>query len=57
MYNVLVTRTLFLTEERNINPPLSRLLVIYYAIAHILHLSAAGYYINNILRDADEYGI
>ncbi|RSL97081.1 hypothetical protein CEP52_011064 [Fusarium oligoseptatum] len=56
-YDVPVTRTLFLTEERNIDPPSSRLLAIHCAIAHILHLSAAGDYIDDILRDADEYGI
>ncbi|RTE73088.1 hypothetical protein BHE90_012487 [Fusarium euwallaceae] len=55
--DVPVTRTLFLTEERNIDPPSSRLLAIHCAIAHILHLSAAGDYIDDILRDADEYGI
>ncbi|KAF5023720.1 hypothetical protein F66182_4224 [Fusarium sp. NRRL 66182] len=53
-YDVPVTRTLFLTRERNIDPPSSRLLAIHCAIAHILYLSAAGDYIDDILRDADK---
>lgn len=55
--NVPVTRTLYLTEDRTIDPPLPRLLAVHRAIAHILHLSAAGEYIDHILWDADEYGI
>ncbi|KAL6353677.1 hypothetical protein LRP88_12990 [Fusarium phalaenopsidis] len=51
-----VTRTLYLTEERTIDPPSPRLLAIHSAIAHILHLSAAGDYIDDILRDAEEPG-
>lgn len=51
-----VTRTLHLTEERTIDPPSPRLLAIHSAIAHILHLSAAGDYIDDILRDAEEPG-
>lgn len=49
-----VTRTLFLTEARVIEPPSPRLLAIHCAIAHILHLSGAGRYIDNILRDMEE---
>lgn len=52
-----VTRTLYLAENRTIDPPSPRLLAVHCAIAHILHLSAAGEYIDRILRDAEEYGI
>lgn len=52
-----VTRTLFLTEDRSIDPPSVRLLAVHRAIAHILHLSAAGDYIDHLLRDVDEFGI
>ncbi|KAL2017090.1 hypothetical protein VTK56DRAFT_2613 [Thermocarpiscus australiensis] len=52
-----VVRTLYLTETRTIDPPLPRLLAIHRAIAHILHLSAAGDYIDTLLRDMEEKGI
>ncbi|OAA37386.1 hypothetical protein NOR_07085 [Metarhizium rileyi] len=52
-----VTRTLFLTEERVIEPPSPRFLAIHRAIAHILHLSAAGPYIDEILEDMDQQSI
>ncbi|EKJ70355.1 hypothetical protein FPSE_09572 [Fusarium pseudograminearum CS3096] len=55
--NFPVTRTLFLTEDRSIDPPSARLLAVHRAIAHILHLSAAGDYIDHVLRDVDEVGI
>jgi len=45
-------RTLF--THPTIDPPSERLLAIHYAIAHILHLSAAGEYIDNVLRDMEE---
>ncbi|KAK0732467.1 hypothetical protein B0T21DRAFT_452061 [Apiosordaria backusii] len=48
-----VVRTLFLTEDRNIEPPSLRLLALHSAIGHILHLSGAGEYIDSILRDAE----
>ncbi|KAK0718752.1 hypothetical protein B0T21DRAFT_295268 [Apiosordaria backusii] len=48
-----VQRTLFLTENRNIDPPSPRFLAIHCAIAHILHLSAAGDYIEKILEDME----
>jgi hypothetical protein len=48
-----VTRTLYLTDSRSIDPPLPRLLAIHRAIAHILHLSAAGRYIDRILDDME----
>ncbi|KAK3933822.1 hypothetical protein QBC46DRAFT_401156 [Diplogelasinospora grovesii] len=46
-------RTLYLTRSRTIEPPSPRLLALHCAIAHILHLSAAGDYINKILRDLE----
>lgn len=49
-----VTRELYLTPERTIDPPSVRLLAVHRAICHILHLSAAGYYIDSILRDMDD---
>ncbi|KAL8364626.1 hypothetical protein RB595_003762 [Gaeumannomyces hyphopodioides] len=52
-----VTRTLYLTEDKNIEPPSSRLLAIHSAIGHILHLSGAGDYIDRVLRDAEKYGV
>jgi hypothetical protein len=52
--NLPVTRTLYLTESRTIDPPLSRLLAIHNAIGHILHLSGAGEYIDEILRDLED---
>lgn len=51
-----VRRTLFVTDTRTIDPPAPRLLAVHRAIAHILHLSAAGEYIDAILRDL-EYSI
>jgi hypothetical protein len=52
-----VTRTLFLTPTRTIDPPSPRLLAIHCAIAHILHLSAAGVYIDQVLRDMESQGV
>ena len=52
--HVPVTRTLYLTENRTIDPPSPRFLAVHRAIAHILHLSAAGWYINQILQDREE---
>ncbi|KAM3512571.1 hypothetical protein MY11210_003746 [Beauveria gryllotalpidicola] len=50
-----VTRTLYLSaEHQNIDPPSPRLLALHRAIGHILHLSGAGEYIDNILRKMDE---
>lgn len=45
-----ITRTLFITENHIIDSPSPRLLVIHSAIAKILHLSAAGEYIDRMLR-------
>ena len=47
-------RTLYLTPTRTIDPPSPRLFAVHRAIAHILHLSAAGGYINRILEDLDK---
>lgn len=56
--NVLpTTRTLFLTETRVIEPPSPRLLAVHRAIAHILHLSAAGAHIDSILQDMEEQSV
>ncbi|EER25929.1 hypothetical protein CPC735_043730 [Coccidioides posadasii C735 delta SOWgp] len=52
-----VTRTLYLADDQSIDPPLPRLLAIHNAIAHILHLSGAGEYIDKILRDMEETGV
>ncbi|KAI5863961.1 hypothetical protein GGS23DRAFT_604889 [Durotheca rogersii] len=52
-----ITRELYLTPERTIEPPSPRLLAIHRAIAHILHLSAAGDYIDKIYRDLEERGV
>ncbi|RYC54053.1 hypothetical protein CHU98_g12155 [Xylaria longipes] len=52
-----ITRTFYLTDARTIDPPSPRLLAVHHAIAHILHLSAAGEYIDRLLRDMDEKGI
>ncbi|RBR26234.1 uncharacterized protein FIESC28_01017 [Fusarium coffeatum] len=49
--DVPVTRTLFPTEDKSIDPPSSRFLAVHRAIAHILHLSAAGDYSDDILSD------
>ncbi|OAA63288.1 Ankyrin repeat-containing domain protein [Niveomyces insectorum RCEF 264] len=52
-----VTRTLFATEDRTIDPPSPRLLALHRAIAHILHLSGAGAYIDWIFRDTEERAV
>ncbi|KAI1119836.1 hypothetical protein F5Y10DRAFT_149237 [Nemania abortiva] len=52
-----VTRTLYLSEHRAIDPPSPRLLAVHCAIAHILHLSAAGEYIDKLLLDMDGQNI
>lgn len=46
--------TLFLTDNQTIDPPSPRLLAIHADIAHLLYLSAAGHYIDNILEDLDQ---
>ncbi|EPE02596.1 hypothetical protein F503_06572 [Ophiostoma piceae UAMH 11346] len=52
-----VTRTLFITEDRTTDPPLPRFLALHCAIAHILHLSGAGEYIDGIFRDLEERAV
>ena len=52
-----VIRTLYVSPGRTIDPPSPRLLAIHRAIGHILHLSAAGGYIDKILEDQEERGI
>ncbi|OTB04374.1 hypothetical protein M426DRAFT_157598 [Hypoxylon sp. CI-4A] len=51
------TRMLYLTSTRTIDPPSPRLLAVHRAIAHILHFSAVGEYIDKLLRDMDEKDI
>nr|KMM70092.1 hypothetical protein CPAG_06404 [Coccidioides posadasii RMSCC 3488] len=52
-----VTRKLLLSEGRVMDAPLPKLLALHQAIAHILHLSGAGEYIDRILRDFEETGV
>ncbi|GAB1319485.1 hypothetical protein MFIFM68171_09695 [Madurella fahalii] len=47
-----ITRTLF--THPSIDPPSERLLALHSAIAHILHLSGAGEYIQAILNDMEK---
>ena len=49
-----VTRELFITPHRNIEPPMPRLLAIHRACCLILHISGAGEYIDKVLRDMEE---
>ena len=49
-----VTRTLFHSPNNTIDPPSLKLLGIHRAIGLILHLSAAGEHIDQILRDMEE---
>ncbi|KAI0435593.1 hypothetical protein F4803DRAFT_567531 [Xylaria telfairii] len=52
-----LTRTLYLSENRTIDPPSSRLLALHFAIGHIFHLSAAGDYIDKLLREMEGQGV
>jgi hypothetical protein len=52
-----LTRTLFTTSDRNIDPPSSRLLVIHRACLLILHLSGAAEFVNKVIRDMDEKAV
>ncbi|UKZ73802.1 hypothetical protein TrVFT333_001454 [Trichoderma virens FT-333] len=52
-----ITRTLYITESRTIEPPSPRLFAVHRAIAHVLHLSAAGEYIDKLLREFEEKGV
>jgi hypothetical protein len=49
-----VTVTLYLTHDRSVDPPSPELLRIHSAIGRILHLGAAGDYIDDFLRDIGE---
>lgn len=49
-----ITRVLYQTEDRTIDPPSPRFLAIHYAIAHILHLSGAAEYIDQVLDDMEK---
>lgn len=49
-----LVRTLYLTSARTIDPPSARFFAVHRAITLILHASAAGSYIDDILRDLDE---
>ncbi|QSS52363.1 hypothetical protein I7I53_07977 [Histoplasma capsulatum var. duboisii H88] len=51
-----VTRTLYPSVDCTIDAPLPRFFAIHSAIAHILHLSGAGEYIDKILRDLENIG-
>ncbi|KAH8430179.1 HNH endonuclease signature motif containing protein [Aspergillus melleus] len=46
-----VTRTLYITTDRSIDPPSSQLLELHRAIGRILHLSAAGEYLDKFIED------
>ncbi|PGH14300.1 hypothetical protein AJ79_03122 [Helicocarpus griseus UAMH5409] len=52
-----VTRTLYLSVDCTIDAPLPRFFAIHSAIAHTLHLSGAGEYIDEILRDLENIGV
>ncbi|CBF77053.1 hypothetical protein AN4657.2 [Aspergillus nidulans FGSC A4] len=49
-----VTVSLFITPNRDVEPPSPELLRIHGAIGRILHLSAAGEYIDEFIRDLEE---
>ena len=53
----LITRELYLTTDHTTEAPSPRLLGLYRAIGRILHLSAAGDYIDKIFRDMEENGV
>jgi len=48
-----IDRTLFITPEHTIDPPMPRLLAIHRACCLILHVSGAGEYIDKVLRDRE----
>ncbi|OAA53613.1 hypothetical protein SPI_09320 [Niveomyces insectorum RCEF 264] len=56
-FNLPVVRTLFDTENHTIDMPSPRLLAVHRAIAHILHLSGAGEYIDRVLRDMEDNNV
>jgi HNH endonuclease len=52
-----LTRTLFTTHGRTIDPPSSRLLAIHRACSLILHLSGAAEFVSKVIRDMDENAV
>ncbi|KAK2798287.1 hypothetical protein FQN50_008892 [Emmonsiellopsis sp. PD_5] len=54
MFKLPVTRTLFLSPNHTIDPPSPQLLALHHAIGTILELSAAGEYVDRIIRHMDE---
>ncbi|KAI1332186.1 hypothetical protein F5Y16DRAFT_358776 [Xylariaceae sp. FL0255] len=52
-----LTRTLYLSQHRTIDPPSPRLFAIHRAVAYILHFSAAGEYIDRLLRQMEGQGV
>lgn len=52
-----ITRDLYVTSDYNIDPPMPRLLAIHRACCLIMHLSGAGEYIDQVLRDIEETNI
>ncbi|OJD23150.1 hypothetical protein ACJ73_05502 [Blastomyces percursus] len=53
-YNLPVTRALLISPHHTIDPPSVKLLALHRAIARILELSAAGTYIDRIIRNMEE---
>lgn len=53
-FSLPVTRTLLLSPNRTIDPPSAKLLALHRVIAVILELSAAGEYIDRIIRHMEE---
>ncbi|KAB8232906.1 HNH endonuclease signature motif containing protein [Aspergillus alliaceus] len=49
-----VTRTLYVTPGRSIEPPSIQLSELHHAIGQILHSSAAGKYIDKLIRDTED---
>ena len=52
-----VTRRLYLTLDRTIDPPSPRLLAIHHASARILHMSGAGDYVDHLIREMEDVGV
>ena len=46
-----------LTPDRTIDPPSPQLLAVHAAIGHILHMSGAGEYVDNVFHDLDECAV
>ncbi|RAK95703.1 HNH endonuclease signature motif containing protein [Aspergillus ibericus CBS 121593] len=52
-YKLPIIRKLYITPDRNIEPPSPELLEIHRAIGRILHLSAAGEHIDRVIQDME----